>query len=150
MKRSPMTRTTPRLPAEWTGDTLPTARAQPLRIADTRARLTVPIPKRKYLRSESYRRWVASLPCAHCKRAGPSQAAHSDAGADGKGMQIKACDSSIFPLCPDGLGRNGCHTMLGATGTFTRSQQQTLAAQYARATRTRAVEVGSWPAGWQP
>lgn len=38
-----MTRTTPRPAAEWTGDTLPTARAQPLRIADTRARLTVPI-----------------------------------------------------------------------------------------------------------
>lgn len=33
----------PRLAAEWTGDTLPTPRPQALRIADTRARLTVPI-----------------------------------------------------------------------------------------------------------
>lgn len=145
MKRSPMTRTAPRPASEWTGDTLPTPRPQALRIADTRARLTVPLPKRPPLRSEPYRRWVASQPCAHCGRAGPSQAAHSD---ESKGLGIKSCDSGIFALCADAPIRRGCHSMIGASGAFSRTQRRILELNYAERTQHEALAAGVWPAGW--
>lgn len=145
MKRSPMTRTAPRPAAEWTGDTLPTARAQPLRIADTRARLTVPLPKNPPLRSEPYRRWVAAQPCAHCGRAGPSQAAHSDTG---KGVGIKSCDSTAIPLCADGHGRQGCHAVFGASGLLGRVHRRHLESTYVQSVQDRAKEEGAWPKGW--
>lgn len=107
-----------------------------------------PIEKHVYLRSVAYRMWVGTLACAHCRRAGPSQAAHSDAGADGKGKGIKADDSTCFPACADAPMRLGCHTLLGATGSFTREQQQYLAANYARDTRALAIAAGKWPKGW--
>ncbi len=75
-----------------------------LRMADGRARLTVQVPKDPPLRSEPYRRYVASLPCAHCGRAGPSQCAHAD---EGKGLSLKASDRTCFPLCADGPSRRG-------------------------------------------
>lgn len=45
-----------------------------------------PIAKDQPVRSEAYRRAVASLPCVICGIAGQSQAAH---GSAGKGMGIK-------------------------------------------------------------
>ena len=45
-----------------------------------------PIPKAAPVRSEAYRRAVATLPCAICGVHGYSQAAH---GSEGKGMGIK-------------------------------------------------------------
>lgn len=107
-----------------------------------------PIPKRQYLRSPTYRRWVASLPCAHCKRAGPTQAAHSDTAADGKGLQIKATDAALWPGCADAPGRRGCHTIIGSTGTFKREHAQTLAAGYIAETQALAKATGNWPKGW--
>lgn len=67
-------------------------------------------PKTEYVRDESYRRYVASLPCFECGRVGRSQAAHSNQGGDGKGMSIKASDVNLFPLCADEPGALGCHT----------------------------------------
>lgn len=64
-------------------------------------------PKEAPVRSESYRRWVASLPCAGCGVEGYSQAAHPNRG---KGMAIKASDLLCFPLCCDRPGVVGCHT----------------------------------------
>ena len=90
------------------------------------------IPKRPPVRDEAYRRLVAALPCAHCGRAGPSQAAHADAG---KGLGMKSCDLTCFPLCADGPGRKGCHSMIGASGLFTKEQRRTLEAKYAAQTR---------------
>ena len=69
-----------------------------------------PQPKHEYVRDESYRRFVASLPCFVCARVGRSQAAHSNAESDGKGGSIKASDSALFPLCADEPGAVGCHT----------------------------------------
>ena len=107
-------------------------RAPALRIADTRARLTISLPKERPYRSEAYRRLVAALPCAHCKRPGPSQCAHGD---EGKGMAIKASDLTCFPLCADTPGRQGCHSLIGASGKFTRDQRRALETTYAAATR---------------
>ena len=120
-------------------------RAQALRI-ETAAKLCVPLPKRQYLRSEPFRRWVASLDCAHCGRAGPSQAAHSDASRDGKGLGIKSTDAALWPGCADAPGRVGCHTLIGSSGRFSRAQSQALAATYIARTQAKAVTDGVWPA----
>lgn len=99
------------------------------------ARAIISLPKRQYVRDEKYLRAVAALACAHCGKPGPSQAAHSDNGSDGKGMGIKACDLSAWPGCADAPGRVGCHTLLGATGAFTRHQRRHLESKYAEQTR---------------
>lgn len=136
---------------QWTADELPGARvpSQPLlRVADGKARLCIPLPKRVYLRSEPYRRWVASLACAHCQRPGPTQAAHSDRGADGKGLGIKADDSEIWPGCADGYGRLGCHSLFGSTGLFKREHGQALTGGYIEHTQRQAINAGAWPKDW--
>lgn len=68
-----------------------------------------PQPKHEYVRDESYRRFVASLPCFVCGIVGRSQAAHSNSESAGKGGSIKASDDAIFPLCADDFGAIGCH-----------------------------------------
>jgi hypothetical protein len=101
-------------------------------------------PKEDPARSEAYRRLVAAMPCAHCGRAGPSQAAHADAG---KGLVLKADDRTCFPLCADAPGRIGCHTLIGATGAFAREQRRTLEARYGAQTRASIRAAGLWPPG---
>lgn len=91
-------------------------------------------PKSRPVRDESYRRLVASLQCAHCGRAGPSQAAHAD---QGKGLAMKSCDLTCYPACADSPGRQGCHSLIGASGMFTRDQRRTLEQKYAAQTRER-------------
>lgn len=119
---------------QWTAPEPPGPRVplQVLRVADNRARLTISLPKDRPYRSEAYRRLVATLPCAHCQRAGPSQCAHGDKG---KGMAIKASDLTCFPLCADSPGRRGCHSLIGASGTFSREQRRILEDTYAAQTR---------------
>jgi hypothetical protein len=147
VKRSPMARGKGFARAEWTPP--PKAPLVPLtrevRISDGKARASVALPKHPPLRSEPYRRWVASLACAHCGRAGPSQCAHGD---EGKGMAIKAGDETCFPLCADGPGRRGCHSLIGASGLFTRDQRRMLERTYAAFTRADAKESGAWPKAW--
>jgi hypothetical protein len=59
------------------------------------------------VRDESYRRWVASLPCYECRIQGFSQCAHPNSGkAKGK----KLSDEGCFPMCCDRPGVVGCHT----------------------------------------
>ena len=92
------------------------------------------VPKENVLRDEDYRRLVANLPCAHCGRAGPSQAAHAD---QGKGMGIKTGDDTCYPLCADSPGRRGCHSLIGSDAMFTRDQRRTLETRYAEQTRQK-------------
>ena len=66
------------------------------------------------VRSEAYRRLVASLPCVACGIQGHSQAAHANTC---KGMGIKASDVDCFPLCADRPGQRGCHSRFD-TGTL--------------------------------
>jgi len=96
------------------------------------ARLVVPLPKQIPIRSEAYLRAVAALPCAHCGRPAPSQAAHAD---NGKGMGIKASDTETMPLCADSPGRRGCHWLIGTSGRFTRAQRRELESQYVGETK---------------
>lgn len=53
-------------------------------------------PKQEIIRSENYRRFVASFACFQCGLVGSSQCAHANKG---KGMAMKTSDSESFPLC---------------------------------------------------
>ena len=116
-----------------------------LRRADGNDRATVAVPKSVIRRSEKYRRWVASLNCAHCGRVGFSQAAHADAG---KGMALKADDGTCFPLCAESPGSSGCHVLFGASGQLGKTVRRHLEWQHGFATRELARETGHWPKTW--
>lgn len=104
-----------------------------------------PRPKANTWRCEAYRRLVASMACAQCGRAGPSQAAHADMG---KGMGIKSDDRSCFPLCCDRVNTRGCHSLFGASGDLPRDERRQLEHEYAARTQARIHAEGNWPAGW--
>lgn len=67
-----------------------------------------PVPKDEPVRSEGYRRWIASLPCFGCGIEGFSQCAHPN---QGRGLGQKATDADCFPLCCTRPGHMGCHVM---------------------------------------
>ena len=95
------------------------------------------------VRSEAYRRAVATLPCAICGVAGHSQAAH---GSDGKGMGLKACDLTCFPACAPRVGAVGCHAGLDQGALFTKAARRELEPVWAADTRRRVKAMGLWPA----
>lgn len=99
-------RTPPRV-KEWLGDALPGPRTIATRVV-ARPQLVVPLPKSEPLRSETYRRFVASFPCFACHIQGYSQAAHPNFG---KGLGLKTDDRLCFPLCSVRPGHMGCHQM---------------------------------------
>lgn len=67
-------------------------------------------PKVPKVRSEPYRRYIASLPCYRCGIHGYSQAAHAD---EGKGMGLKTDDLTVYPLCGPRWQETGCHEFVG-------------------------------------
>ena len=139
-------RYTPKPATQYTGDALPTPRTAALLDTSTVSRLVMPLPKPVHLRSEKYRRWVASLDCAHCGIAGLSNACHAD---QNKGTGLKTCDSTCWPGCVSRPGgRVGCHEWIGATGFFTRAERRWHERKYGRETREAAKAAGQWPKGW--
>jgi hypothetical protein len=74
--------------------------------------------KRPQHRSASWRRAVASLPCAMCGREGPSQAAHPN--HIGKGMAMKSHDCWTTPMC------HTCHSDFDQGTTYTREEKREL------------------------
>lgn len=101
-----------------------------------------PIPKAAPVRSEAYRRAVATLPCAICGVPGYSQAAH---GSEGKGMGIKACDLTLFPACCDRPGVRGCHSLLDQGALFTKAVRRELEPAWAADTQRRLLAMGLVP-----
>lgn len=95
-------------------------------------------PKSRPIRSESYRRWVASLPCINCGIQGYSQSAH----ANGGGMGTKECDLRTFPLCCTRPGVLGCHRQFDLCIDMTRAQRRELTEDYVRRTVALARKVG--------
>ena len=107
-----------------------------------------PVNKDAPVRSEAYRRAVASLPCAICGVPGYSQCAHSNSG---KGAGIKASDLDSFPLCtvhPGADGRlvQGCHENFDQGALFTKAARRELEPVWAADTRRRVKAMGLWPA----
>ena len=144
MKRTPFAHRAPprRESTQWVGDALPGQRGawpESLRVADGKARLTISLPKQRPARSEAYRRWVASLACAHCNRYPPSQCAHAD---ESKGMALKSSDANCFPLCA------ACHLGIGSEGWFKKEHRRTLERKYGEKTRATAKAAGTWPGEW--
>ena len=106
-----------------------------------------PVTKDAPVRSEAYRRAVASLPCINCKVPGYSQCAHSNSG---KGASIKASDLDSFPLCtvhPGADGRlvQGCHEKFDQGALFTKAVRRELEPVWAADTRRKLLALGLWP-----
>lgn len=96
-------------------------------------------PKSRPVRSESYRRWVASLPCAICGAEGWTQAAH---GNMGKGLGLKVCDLQLFPACAPRFGLMGCHWQIDNTFQMTREERRELEAKAIAQTQALGREAG--------
>lgn len=101
------------------------------------------VEKSAPVRSEAYRRAVASLPCCICGVPGYSQAAHgSGAGtAVCKGMGIKSCDLTCFAACVR------CHIRLDQGALFSKSVRHQLEPVWAADTQRRVHAMGKWPKG---
>lgn len=116
----------------------------PARIAPFSTEFRGSIPKSQPVRSEAYRRAVASLSCCICGVPGYSQAAH---GSDGKGMGFKATDMEIFPACCDRPGVRGCHGRLDQGALFSKAARHALEPAWAADTQRRIHAMGLWPKG---
>lgn len=101
-----------------------------------------PVTKDAPVRSEAYRRAVASLPCAICGVYGYSQAAHANTG---KGMGMKACDMTCFPACGPRPGFQGCHAALDQGAMFLKAVRRELEPVWAADTRRKLLALGLWP-----
>ncbi len=114
---------------------------------DTRARMVVQVPKAEPARHEGYRRLVASMRCINCMRLGRSQAAHPNTG---KGGMLKTDDRECFPLCTDGPGEVGCHTLFDQGAMFSKERRRTVEPAWGFATRLAVRLAGKWPADLEP
>lgn len=104
--------------------------------------MSTPIPKAEIVRSEPYRRVVATLPCVICGIHGYSQAAH---GSMGKGMALKASDMELFPACGPRPGEVGCHSRLDQGALFTKEERRQNELRWAAETRETIINLGLWP-----
>lgn len=105
-----------------------------------------PVPKGAPLRSEKFRRAVASLPCAHCHIEGYSQHAHEN---EGKGKGEKLDDRRAMPLCCARPDIEGCHAAFDQYRLVSGGRQAHIELGRAMAAQTRRQlnELGLWPAG---
>jgi len=108
---------------------------------DGNARLVVQIKERP-LRSERYRKIVASLPCDHCGIEGYSQAAHGD---QGKGMAIKTDDRTCYPLCGPRPTAAGCHYLIGTAALYSKEERRAYEKAAALRTAAKVKALGLWP-----
>lgn len=145
MKRSGFKSRVPRRPDPERVRSMPTLAPGAFRApAPVASAPAAQVDKSAPVRSEAYRRAVASLPCVICKVPGYTQAAH---GSEGKGMALKACDLTLFPACSDRPGVQGCHTKLDQGALFTKAVRRELEPVWAADTRRRLHAMGLWPTG---
>jgi hypothetical protein len=96
------------------------------------------LAKVKPVRSESYRRFVASMPCFGCGINGYSQCAH----ANGGGMGTKASDLETFPLCCARPGHMGCHAQFDLCIDMTKAERRELTQVYVERMQAIARAAG--------
>lgn len=99
--------------------------------------MTEAVEKDNPLRSEAYRRAVASLPCKVCGIEGRSQAAHANMG---KGLGIKSDDRTCFPLCHE------CHQQFDQGAMFDRETRRQIEIDWGVDARRTIDNMGLWPA----
>ena len=104
----------------------------------------VQVPKDAPVRSEAYRRAVASLPCAYCGIEGYSQHAHEN---DGKGARLKVDDRRAMPLCCTRPGIEGCHVAFDQYRLLPggRDAHHDQGRAWAEQTRKQIEAAGHWP-----
>lgn len=107
------------------------------------------VAKEDAIRSEQYRRLVASLPCINCGIEGYTQHAHANTG---KGASIKVDDRRAFPLCtvhpgPDGQLVLGCHERLDQGLLFSKGERRIKEVLWIQLTISMLLRAGAWPAG---
>lgn len=95
------------------------------------------------MRSEKYRRVVASLPCIECGLEGYSQAAHSNEWSHGKGRGMKASDTALFPLCADRLGVQGCHSRFDQYKLYPREEMEAVTNRFIAQTVMQLLASGA-------
>jgi len=100
-----------------------------------------PVTKDAPVRSEAYRRAVASLPCIACGIQGYSQAAHLPPEAKG----MKQSDLLTFPLCCTRVGIPGCHQDYDQYRLFPRDAAMAVGRAWAADTQRRIQAMGLWP-----
>lgn len=103
-----------------------------------------PVRKLAPVRSEAYRRAVASLSCIRCGILGYSNHAHANTG---KGAGMKVCDLFSFPLCVDRPGVRGCHSLFDQGALFPKEQRREVEVEWSRLTQRKVIEMGLWPQG---
>ncbi len=96
-------------------------------------------PKQVIVRSESYRRFVASHSCFGCGVEGFSQCAHANTG---KGMAMKVCDLQSFPLCAPHWGLIGCHQQFDLLLDMTRDDRREMEVRYVERMQAIARAAG--------
>jgi hypothetical protein len=103
------------------------------------------VAKTPIVRSEAYRRFVASHDCFACGISKLSQAAHENLG---KGGSLKVCDSRTFPLCTSRLGVLGCHDQFDLYIDSDRDECRELGAGYVIRMQNIAMGIGWRFPGW--
>lgn len=116
---------------------------KPTRIAPFSTEFRGSIPKSQPVRSEAYRRAVASLACFACGIQGRSQAAHLP--PEGKGL--KQCDLLTFPLCCVRVGIPGCHQDYDQYRMFNKRDAVIVGRAWAADTQRKIHAMGKWPKG---
>lgn len=112
---------------QWEGDAMPTSRPTVVCVSALDLVAVQPIAKEEPLRSESYRRYVASYPCFACGIEGFSQCAHPNYG---KGLGLKTSDADTFPLCGPHNGLIGCHQQHDLCIDMTRAMRREAEVKY--------------------
>lgn len=110
-------------------------------------RAIVQVQKTHGVRHEGYRRLVATLRCIRCMRVGSTQAAHPNTG---KGGMLKTDDRLCFPLCTDGPGRVGCHTLFDQGALYPKEQRRLIEPVWGRLTRRTVTVLLGWPKDLPP
>ena len=99
-------------------------------------------PKFVYLRSASYREFVARQPCFACGIAGLSNACHPNSAKYGKGRSVKAGDQFCWPLCVAHGLHQGCHALHDLCLDMTKAERDELEDRYVERMQRLAREHG--------
>lgn len=116
--------------------------AAPGRLASMAPAITTAAPKTLIVRSEAYRRAVATLPCKACSVPGFSQAAHPNTG---KGMATKTDDRLAFPLCCARPDIEGCHVLFDTGRLLAKAARRAIEPAWGADTRRQILAQGLWP-----
>ncbi len=98
-----------------------------------------PIAKFEYVRSRALLDAIKALPCQHCGAAGPSDPAHSNQGAHGKGKGVKSSDVFTAALC------RHHHNEIDQGSKLSQDERVTLWTNAWRRTVRELVKRGTWP-----